>query len=136
MLKTNSDILKKFFWQIILLLGIIMSANAEAVQDDPSISIFEAQSQKFSTFFTDQESDNQSPISDFPEDESSSQKNGEEENEENSDTDYDGEFSNNQIEDLIDPYLNSFDATFYGVVAKSYKIPLYILFHCWKDYLV
>ncbi|WMN06233.1 hypothetical protein QYS48_31970 [Marivirga arenosa] len=136
MQKSTSNIFQKFFWHILLSIGIIVSANAAVVNDDSEISIFDTPTKEFSTFFSNQDSKDHSPISDLPQDDTSSQENGEEENEENSDNDYDSEFSNTQLEGLADPFLNSFDTTFNTVVAKSYKIPLYILFHCWKDYLV
>jgi hypothetical protein len=135
-----SNILVKFLWQFVIVLGIGMSAYSQATDQyssDHSIVAFQNEGLDLSTFQFLADDDSHIPSHNSPAEEpSSNEENGEEEeNEENSDSDNDGELSHYQVESLLDPFTNSEASVEISINHGSYKIPLYILFHCWKSFI-
>ncbi len=135
-----SNMLFKFVWQFIIVLGLSMSANSDVLgqyeETEQSHFALQDENSDSSSFQLIAADNRHAPVPNSPaEESSSSEENGEEEKEETNDSDYDGELSHYQLEGLLDPFANYIASSGTSNSCGSYKIPLYILFHCWKNYL-
>jgi hypothetical protein len=140
MQKKYSNILVKFLLQFAVVLGIGMSAYSQAFDQyssDQSLVAFENEGLDLGTFQFLAEDDSHIPSHNSPaEKPSSNEENGEEEeNEENSDSDNDGELSHYQVANLLDRFTETVAFVDNSISYGSYNIPLYVLFHCWKNFI-
>ncbi len=135
-----SRIVFNFVWQFAIVLGLSMSANSHAVGQynniDQRIFVFQNQNSDLVSFEFNVEDNGHTPIPDSPAEESSSnEENSEEENVETSDSEFDGELSHYQLDGFLNPLIGFQETNESSLNFGNYKIPLYILFHCWKNFL-
>lgn len=139
MQEKKSNILIKIFWQFVIVFGIGMSAygqDTDQYNSDQSTLAFQNENLDLGTFQFQADNKNHFPFHNSPAEESSSnEENGEEENEETNDSEIDGELSHYQLDSSLNPYTDTQAFIDLSKVHEGYNIPLYILFHCWKNFI-